>query len=188
MTPIFHAFNHEQLSGFRAESITKMFNEVKPGLIRVEADEITYNLHIILRFELEEAMINGKIKAKDLPEIWRERMKKYLGVTPKTDREGVLQDVHWSYGSIGYFPTYTLGNLYAGQFTNKMKKELNIYELAKRGELGTILSWLRENIHQYGSLYWPKDLIQKVTGETLNPDYFLKYIKDKDSKIYNISL
>ena len=113
-------------------------------------------------------------------------MKEYLGITPKEDADGVLQDVHWSHGPMGYFPTYTLGNLYAAQFTNKMKKELQLNELVEKGEWGTILSWLRTNIHQYGSLYWPEELVKKVTGEALNPKYFLNYIKDKYSKIYGV--
>lgn len=186
LTPIFQAFYQEQLADVGSETIIRSFNEVKSGLIRVEADEVTYNLHIILRFELENALINNKIKVENLPEIWRAKMKKYLGVVPETDQEGVLQDVHWSYGNFGYFPTYTLGNLYAAQFTAKMKEELNLPELLKRGELGTILSWLRENIHQHGSLYWPEELVQKVTGEKLNPQYFLDYIESKYSQIYKL--
>ena len=115
-------------------------------------------------------------------------MKKYLGVVPKTDREGVLQDVHWTNGPMGYFPTYTLGNLYAAQFTAKMSKELNIEDLAERGELGTILTWLRTNIHQYGSLYWPDELVRRVTGQKLNPKFFLSYLARKYSQIYSVKL
>ncbi len=186
MTPIFHAFFPEQLSKVGSEELFKLFNLVKPSLIRVEADEVTYNLHIALRFEIEEGLINGKLKVEDLPEIWRTKMKKYLGVTPEADREGVLQDIHWSNGSFGYFPTYTLGNLYAAQFTNRMKKEVNVSEFVEKGDLGTILSWLRTNIHQHGSMYLPDELCQKITGEQLNPKYFLNYLKDKYSKIYKI--
>lgn len=188
LTPIMQAFYPKQLAKIGSETFFTLFNNVEPGLIRVEADEVTYNLHIALRFELENALINNKIKAEDLPEIWHEKMKKYLGIVPKTDREGVLQDVHWSYGSFGYFPTYTLGNLYAAQFTAAMKKELNIDELAEKGELGTILSWLRTNIHQNGSLYWPGELVQKVTGKKLSSKFFLDYIRDKYSRIYSIRL
>jgi carboxypeptidase Taq len=186
MTPIFHAFYPDQLSKVGGEELYTLFNQVKPSLIRTEADEVTYNLHIALRFELEEAMVNDKVKIEDLPEIWREKMKSYLGVVPKTDREGVLQDVHWSHGPLGYFPTYTLGNLYAAQFTNKMKKDIKVSESAEKGELGSILSWLRTNIHQHGSLYMPDELIKKVTHEALNPNYFLEYIKEKYSKIYSL--
>lgn len=188
LTPIFHAFYPEQLSQVGSGTLFSLFNRVRPSLIRTEADEVTYNLHIALRFELENDLINNKIKVDDLPEIWRAKMKDYLGVKPETDREGVLQDVHWSHGSFGYFPTYTLGNLYAAQFTAEMQKELNLEELSKRGELRTILSWLKENIHRYGSLYWPKELVKKVTGKALDPKLFLTYIKNKYKKIYKITL
>jgi len=188
MTPVFQAFYPSELSKIDSEGIFRLFNQVKPSLIRTEADEVTYNLHIMLRFELEEVMINGRVMADDLPEIWRQKMKKYLEIVPETDREGVLQDVHWSHGPMGYFPTYTLGNLYAAQFTARMKKEINIADFCEKGELGVILSWLRANIHRYGSLYWPDELAQKATGEALNPRYFLEYIKEKYSKIYEVSL
>lgn len=186
MTPVFQAFYPEQLAGVGTETLIALFNQVKPGFIRIEADEVSYNLHIILRFQIENALINNKLKVKEIPEVWREKMKKYLGVVPPTDREGALQDVHWSYGNFGYFPTYSLGNLYAAQITNTMKKELDLPAILVRGELGTILSWLRENVHQYGSLYWPDELIKKVTGEPLNPKYFIDYIEDKYGKIYNL--
>lgn len=190
MTPILHAFYPEQLGRSDSDELFKLLNLVKPSLIRTESDEVTYNLHIALRFEIENGLINEKLKAEDLPEIWREKMKKYLGVVPKTDREGVLQDVHWSNGSFGYFPTYTLGNLYAAQFTARLHQDFGgrekIEAIIERGELGTILSWLRTNIHQYGSLYWPKELCIKVTGEELTPKYFLEYIKEKYTKIYQI--
>jgi carboxypeptidase Taq len=184
LAPVLHAFYPDQLSKVSIEELFALFNQVRPSFIRTEADEVTYNLHIVLRFELENALINEKLKPSDLPEIWRVKMKKYLGVVPETDREGVLQDVHWSYGSFGYFPTYTLGNLYAAQFTDILKKELNLEELSEKGELGTILSWLRTNIHKYGSLYWPDELVKKVTGRRLSPNYFLNYIKKKYSSIY----
>jgi len=179
LTPMLQAFYPEHLADIREDDLFHLMNHVMPGRIRIEADEVTYNFHILLRFELEEALVNEKIKIVDLPEVWREKMKKYLQVMPETDRDGVLQDVHWSYGSFGYFPTYTLGNLYAAQFTRAMKQELDIPELLKSGNLGTILSWLRTNIHQYGSLYWPDELIKRVTGEELNPRYFLDYLKQK---------
>jgi carboxypeptidase Taq len=186
LTPVLHAFYPDQLSEFGYETLSKHFNWVSPGLIRVEADEVTYNLHIALRFEIENKLINSKIKVEDLPEIWRAKMKKYLGVVPKTDREGILQDVHWSTGAFGYFPTYTLGNLYAAQVTAKMSKELKIKDLVERAEFGTILSWLRTNIHQYGNLYWPKELIKKITGEPLNPKYLLDYLQKKYFGLYII--
>lgn len=188
ITSVYHAFFPDELSKVGPETLYSFFNMVRPSLIRTEADEVTYNLHIALRFELEEAMINGKVEARDLPDIWRKKMKKYLGVVPDTDREGVLQDVHWSHGPMGYFPTYTLGNLYAAQFTKELKDELDMEELVGKGELGTILSWMRTNIHRHGSLYWPNELSKKVTGEKLNSKYFLNYIKKKYSEIYETKL
>ncbi|OGM01936.1 hypothetical protein A2115_03700 [Candidatus Woesebacteria bacterium GWA1_41_8] len=181
---LFRKYYPKEFNKMSSEDLFIVFNDVNPGFIRVEADEVTYNLHIALRFGLENGIINNKLKVEDLPEIWRSKMKDYLGVVPKTDREGVLQDVHWSHGMLGYFPTYTLGNLYAAQFAVKLKKQLDFDKLAGTGNLAPILSWLRKNIHQYGSLYWPKELIKKVTGEELKPDYFLAYIKDKYTKLY----
>ena len=183
LTPILQAFYPEYLSSVTTQEVYTLFNHVEPGLIRIEADEVTYNFHIMLRYELEEKLINEKLEARDLPEVWRTKMKEYLGVTPTTDRGGVLQDVHWSYGNFGYFPTYTLGNLYAAQFTNTMKKEINLEELTGRGEFGTILSWLRDNIHRYGSSIWPDELVKKITGEELNPRHFIEYITEKYSVI-----
>jgi carboxypeptidase Taq len=184
ITPVMHTLYNQQLGKSDADELYRLFNLVKPSFIRTEADEVTYNLHIALRFEIEEGLISGKLKAEDLPEIWKSKMKKYLGVVPPTDREGVLQDVHWSYGNFGYFPTYTLGNLYSAQFTNTMKKEINISEQSKIGEFGPILSWLRTNIHQHGGVYWPGELCEKVTGEKLNPKYLVEYLTDKYNKIY----
>jgi carboxypeptidase Taq len=161
------------------KDLYNLLNQVKPGMIRVDADEVTYNLHVALRFEIENDLINGKIKVQDLPEIWNSKMKKYLGITPKNNSEGLLQDVHWSHNSFGYFPTYTLGNLYSAQWRFYMQKELNIKKLVEKGDFKPILDWLRRNIHQYGSLYYPGELVKKVTGENLNPRYFLDYIKEK---------
>lgn len=185
ITPLFQAFYPEQLKNTGSPSLIKLFNQVKPGFIRTEADEVTYNLHIILRFELENDLLSGKLEPADLPNAWNTLMKKYLGITPPSDSKGVLQDVHWSYGYFGYFPTYCLGNLYAAQITASMKKEININESLKAGELGTILSWLRQNIHQHGSLYLPQKLITDISGEQLNPNFFIEYLNQKYSQIYD---
>jgi carboxypeptidase Taq len=160
-------------------------NNVSSSLIRVEADEVTYNLHIILRFEIEMLLINGDIEVKDLPEIWNDKTEQYLGIIPVNDSEGVLQDVHWASGLIGYFPTYALGNIYAAQFYNKIKNEINdIEKEISKGKFNEILRWLRNNIHSFGSMYSAEELCKKVTGETLNSKYFLNYIDDKYKKIY----
>ena len=162
-------------------------NIVKPSLIRVEADEVTYNLHIMLRFELEEGLITDKIDTADLPELWRDAMKRYLGVVPEDDAHGVLQDVHWSSGLFGYFPSYMLGNLYSAQFFATARREIaNLDEKIARGKLSDLLSWLRKNIHQYGKMYEPKELIERVTGEKPDPSYFVRYIMDKYTDVYDL--
>lgn len=194
LNPVIRSFFHAQLKNVSDSELFMLFNKVTPGLIRVEADEVTYNLHIALRFELENELINGRLKPEDLPEIWNAKMKEYLGITPENNAHGVLQDVHWSHGSFGYFPTYTLGNLYAAQITESMRKEIEISKawpfglekLSEKGEFGTILSWLRSNIHIHGSLYFPAELIKKVTGEALDAKYFLSYITHKYSHVYSL--
>lgn len=175
-----------ELKNVELDGFYRAINKVSPSLIRVEADEVTYNLHIILRFNLELDLMSGKLKVNDLPEAWNEKMENYLGIRPESDGEGVLQDVHWSSGLIGYFPTYSLGNIYGVQFYNKMKNDIvNIEKNISRGNFEEILSWLRTNIHSYGSVYSAEELCKKITGETLNPEYFLNYIDYKYKKIYN---
>ena len=169
------------------EDFYKAINVVEPSLIRIEADEVTYNLHIIIRFEIEEALINDRVKVSDLPDIWNEKMKEYFGIEPSNDAEGVLQDVHWAGGQLGYFPSYMLGNLYAAQFFATAQKEIpDLEELISSGDLKTFREWQREKIHQYGALYDPKDLIVKVTGEPLTHKYFMDYITKKFSEVYGI--
>lgn len=187
MTPLFQAFYPEQLKQTNEESLVKLLNQVKPSFIRTEADEVTYTLHIILRFEIENELINKKLKPENLPEAWREKMKKYLGVVPPTDREGVLQDMHWSGGAFGYFPAYALGNLYGAQLLAKMGKSIKVDQLLERGEMKPILDWLNKEVHQYGSLYFPDELIKVATNEPLNPQYFLDYLNQKYRSIYNLS-
>ncbi len=184
IAPLLHAFFPPLIADH--DEITRAFNHVKPGFIRIEADEVTYNLHIALRFELENDLINNKLDPQYLPEAWNEKMKSYLGIIPPTDAQGVLQDVHWSYGNFGYFPTYTLGNLYAAQLRNSMLKEKEYEKDLSRGDVGFPLAWLRDHIHQYGSLYWPDELIKKATGEKLNTQYYKDYITQKYSQIYDL--
>lgn len=165
----------------------KGINKVEPSLIRIEADELTYSLHIIIRYEIERAFINGEVEVKDLPELWNKKYKEYLGIEPKDYSDGVLQDVHWSAGLIGYFPSYALGNVYGAQFVNKMKAEIpELDEKIKNGEFGVIKNWLKDNIHVHGKLYSPMELIKRATGEELNPKYFLEYLNKKYSEIYNL--
>lgn len=178
-------FKYDKLSELSLEEIYKEINEVSPSLIRVEADELTYSLHIMVRYEIEKGILSGEYLIKDLPKIWNDKMYEYLGVTPKTDSEGVLQDVHWSCGLIGYFPSYALGNVYSLQILNAMKKDINIEGALERGELKIIREWLKEKIHRYGKLKTPKELMLSVTGEELNPVYYIEYLKNKYKNIYN---
>jgi len=162
-------------------------NCVRPSLIRTNADETTYNLHIILRFEMEKDLMENKISAKDLPEIWNQKMKEYLGVKPPNDKMGVLQDVHWSMGGIGYFPTYSLGNLYSAQFYGKMTKDIaDVDDKISCGNFDAVINWLRKNIHSAGKTYTASELVKKVTGEELNSKYFSTYLEEKYKKIYQL--
>jgi len=165
----------------------RMVNLVKPSLIRVEADELTYCLHVILRFEIEADLMEDKISVNDLPGIWSEKMDEMLGVTPSNDVEGVLQDMHWSGGSIGYFPTYAIGTMYSAQIYNQIAKENKDLESEiENGEFGNILSWLDKNIHQYGRLMMADDIVKKCCGEGLNSKAFVDYLKDKYYEIYQL--
>ena len=156
--------------------------------IRDRADEVTYPLHIILRYEIEKGLFDGSMQVDDLPYIWNELMQKYLGIQPHTDALGVLQDSHWSGGAFGYFPSYTLGAMYACQFYQTLLSEQPDTErnIAK-GNFVPIKNWLNENIHRQGRLYSPQELVQRVTGEALNPDYFVDYLKRKYSEVYNLT-
>lgn len=159
------------------DEIYTYFNKVSPSLLRVEADEVTYHFHIMLRFEIEKGMIEGKLKARDLPEIWNTKMKEYLGVVPKTDSEGLLQDIHWSGGMVGYFPTYSMGTFLGAQWEQKLGTELKNLELTK------IKNWLGKNIHQYGSTYTMPELLKKNKMK-FDPSVNLDYLRNKYGKIY----
>lgn len=162
-------------------------NYVSPTLIRTESDEATYNLHIILRFEIEKGLLEGSLQVRDLPEIWNAKMKEYLGLDVTDAATGVLQDVHWSGGAIGYFPTYTLGNLYAAQFYKAAASDiLNLEEEIAKGEFAHFLEWLRKNIHLHGKFYKAEELCRNLTGEGLNSKYFIDYITRKYSRIYQL--
>jgi carboxypeptidase Taq len=162
-------------------------NEVKPSLIRVEADEVTYNLHILIRFEVELALLRGELTIEDAPEAWDVKYQQYLGVRSPEIRDGVMQDVHWSAGLIGYFPTYSLGNLYGAQFFVQAERDLgNLEAQFERGEFAPLLNWTREKIHHQGSRYWPRDLLRSVTGEDLNPQYLIDYLNRKFGMLYQV--
>lgn len=162
-------------------------NDVSPSLIRVEADEATYNLHVLLRFELEQAMLTGDLSTNDVPAAWNERMNKYLGLTPPDDARGCLQDVHWSHGSIGYFPTYTLGNLYAAQFYEQAKRDVSGLEAGfERGDFAPLLAWLRTNIHRHGKRYSARDLVKRITGQPLSARPLLDHLERKAKELYGV--
>ena len=166
----------------------KSLNRVdSDNLIRINADEITYHLHIVVRFELERALINGELEVDELPSAWNDKYEQYLGVRPDSDSKGVLQDIHWYQGSIGYFPTYSLGSILSAQFYSKADEEIdNLEEKIASGELQPLRDWLKENIHQKGCLYKTEELVEDVTGEKPTADYFLDYIEEKFGDIYNI--
>ena len=182
--PKFQETFKEQTEGVSLEDFHLAINKVEASFIRVEADELTYPLHIMVRYEIERQLMNHEINIDDLPKIWNEKMVEYLGIEPKNDSEGVLQDVHWSAGLFGYFPTYALGTAYAAQFYNAMLKEINVMELVKNNEIDKINSWLKEKIHQFGSSKDPKELLLEVTGEEFNPKYYVEYLKEKFGKLY----
>jgi carboxypeptidase Taq len=176
-----------QLEGIGVEAFYRAVNRVQPSLIRVEADEVTYNLHIMLRFEIENLMVEGKVDVADLPELWNTRMHEYLGIQPASDSEGVLQDVHWSSAYIGYFPTYSLGNLLAAQFYSHAISDLpGIPEEIEQGQFGSLFSWMRDKIHTPGARYTPAEHVQRVTGGPIQTAPFLAYVKDKYTDIYGL--
>lgn len=162
-------------------------NDVRPSLIRTEADEATYNLHVLLRFELEQPMLTGELAPADVPAAWSERMQKYLGVAPPDDARGCLQDIHWSGGAFGYFPTYTLGNLYAAQFFEQARQDLGDLDAQFTcGEFAPLLGWLRKNIHAHGKRYTAAQLAQRVTGKPLSAEPLLRHLRKKASEIYGV--
>lgn len=169
------------------EEFNKAVNIVKPSLIRTDADELTYHFHIMIRYELEKQLISGDLAVKDVKQAWNDAYKTYLNIEVASDNSGVLQDVHWSHGGFGYFPTYSLGSFYAAQFEDKIRKDnTNFDEQILKGDFKEILQWLRENIHQYGRRYSSEELCEKVTGEKLNFKYFMDYAEKKYKGIYGI--
>lgn len=177
----------EQLGKISLEQFYRGINKVKPSLIRVEADEATYNLHIMLRLELEIGLIDGSIRVSDLPELWNAKMQEYLGLTPPNTAQGVLQDVHWSSGLVGYFATYSLGNLISAQLWDRYRQvNPEIENQMRRGEFSALRAWLQQEIHQYGRKYKPQELVQRITGSQMDPAPYTKYLTQKYSEIYQL--
>ncbi|RWZ60310.1 carboxypeptidase M32 [Halobacillus fulvus] len=181
---LFKAYAPDSFQELPLDDFYRAINEVKPSFIRIEADELTYCLHIMVRYELEKALIGGEIEVKDLPRLWNEKMKDYLGIEPRNDAEGVLQDIHWSGGDFGYFPSYALGYMYAAQLSSRMEQDLDVEAIIRKGDFHQIKEWLTENIHQYGKMKKPLQLLMDVTGEGLNPDKIIEYLTEKYKKIY----
>ncbi|CAH2715580.1 Carboxypeptidase 1 [Neobacillus rhizosphaerae] len=166
----------------------RAINESKPSFIRIEADELTYPLHVIIRYEIEKGLFNDEIEVADLPTIWNDMYEQYLGIRPENDAQGVLQDVHWAGGSFGYFPSYVLGYMYAAQFKHKMIEDIpNFDQLLVEGNLLPIKEWLTKNIHQYGKMKKPLELLKDITGEGLNAKYLIDYLYEKYGEVYQLT-
>jgi carboxypeptidase Taq len=178
---------HGALGNVSLDDFYFAINDVRPSLIRTESDEVTYNLHILIRFELELELLNNELPVTDLPEAWHGRYREYLGIQSPTDADGVLQDVHWSSGAFGYFPTYTLGNLYAAQFFEKAAAELgDLHAMFRRGDFVPLRQWLRQNIHSQGRRYAAADLGRRVTGSPLSHDALMRHLRNKFGPLYNL--
>ncbi len=176
-----------ELGNVSLDLFFRAVNKVEPSMIRVEADEATYNLHIMLRLALEIALMDGSLAVKDLPEAWNQGMQDFLGLTPANDAEGVLQDIHWSGGMLGYFSTYALGNLVSAQLWECIQLEIpDIYDQIRRGEFQALLGWGRDKIHRHGSKFEPQELVRKVTGHPIDPGPYVNYLTDKYTEIYQL--
>jgi carboxypeptidase Taq len=178
----------EALASVALDEFYFAINDVRPSLIRTESDEVTYNLHILIRFELELALINNELTVADLPAAWHAKYREYLGIQSPTDADGVLQDVHWSSGAFGYFPTYSLGNLYAAQFFEKAQQDLgDLHEMFSRGEFSPLREWLRSNIHSQGRRYPAAELGRRVTGQPLSHDALMRHLRRKFQSLYDLT-
>lgn len=176
----------QQLEGVSLDDFYKGVNKVESSLIRTSADELTYHIHVMIRYEIEKELFEGAIKVEQLEEVWNEKYMQYLGIMPSKPSEGVLQDIHWSHGSFGYFPTYSIGSFYAAQFYAQAEKEISdLSSQLEKGNIDSFLSLMRRNIHQHGKLYTPEQLSEKFTGEGLNIKYFVAYAKEKYGAIYD---
>ncbi len=176
-----------QLKEVKLDDWYRMVNTVRPSLVRIESDEVYYSLHIMLRFDMENMIINGDVDVNDIPKLWNEKMKEYFGIVPETDSEGVMQDVHWSFGGFGYFPSYAMGNLYGAQILEQADKEIpGLWEKIREGEFLALKEWLNEKVHKHGRFFDPEELIQAISGEVLSSDPFMNYLEKKYTEIYNL--
>ncbi len=185
--PVLREYFPSQLTDVTLSRFLRAVNRVHPSLIRIEADEVTYSLHVILRYELEQAMVTGDLKVRDLPSEWNRAMEQLLGIRPEKDAEGVLQDIHWAMGAIGYFPTYALGNLYGAQFYEVMQRDLENFDgLVAHGEFSPIREWMREHIHRHGAAKTPAELLKDVCGAELDAQPFIDYLRGKYSNLLDM--
>lgn len=176
----------DQLGSVSLDRFVEAVNKVTPGLIRTEADELSYSLHVLIRYEIEKMLIEDDLDVEQLPEIWADKYEEYLGLRPENPAEGVLQDIHWSQGSFGYFPSYALGSAFGAQLYYHMKKTMDFEGLLEEGGVDAIREYLREHIHQYGKLKTSRQILKDVTGEDFNPEYYVRYLKEKYSRIYGL--
>lgn len=176
----------EQLKDISLEEFVKAINASESSAIRTEADELTYPLHVLIRYEIEKGLFNGTISTESLNETWKAKYKEYLDIDIENDRDGILQDVHWADGNFGYFPTYALGSAYAAQFMNKMRKDIDVDDLLRNNKFNVIVEWLKENIHKYGALYDADIILEKATGKKFDVNEYIEYLEDKYTKLYNL--
>lgn len=184
--PKLKAYFPEQLADVTLEDFYAGINKVENSFIRVEADELTYSLHIIIRYEIEKAIMEGSVSIDELPTLWNQKYKEYLGLDVTNDEIGVLQDVHWSFGLFGYFPTYSIGSAYSSQFAYAMSKAVDMAGDLEKGEYTNITNWLKENIHQYGSLKTPNEILVDATGQPFDSKFYVDYLEEKYTKLYQL--
>ena len=171
-----------QLDNVSCEEFVRFINRTEASFVRTEADELTYPLHIMLRYEIEQKLISGELEVKNLTLYWKEKFTEYFGITPPNDTLGVLQDVHWAYGNFGYFPTYALGSAIAAQLYHSMNKDFDVEQSLSSGNTKQINDWLGEHVHKYGASKYPDEILRLATGEDFEPDYYVNYLIDKYSK------
>ena len=179
-------FFPQQLKDVTPQQMYLAVNKVGTSLTRIEADELTYNLHIRLRYELERDVFDGKIQVKDLPQLWKEKMEEYLGLTPPDDRQCILQDIQWSMAQFGYFPAYALGNLYNAQYTHAMRQQMDLDALIRQDKLPAILEWKREHLYRFGLTRTPEQTMIELTGQPLRASYLADYLVNKFTHIYQL--
>lgn len=184
--PEFKAIFSEELKDVDFDSFMKMINVSRPSFIRTEADELTYPIHILIRYELEKQIFNGEVDYDHLDTLWNDKYEEYLGIRPDNDRDGILQDMHWGAADLGYFPTYALGSAFAAQFYHQMKQELDVDHLLEQGDFQKIYDWLKQHIHRYGAFKTADEIMRETTNEAFDVSYYINYLKDKYSALYEI--